>query len=69
VVVTVDAPAYAKLAADAQAKATGETVEPDTEADEMAAKRMRALRHALAEYELRAYTVVPGKELGEILAR
>jgi uncharacterized protein (DUF58 family) len=69
VVVTVDAPAYAKLAADALAASTGETVEPDTEADEMAAKRMRALRHALAEYELRSYTITPGKALGEALAR
>ena len=35
----------------------------------MAAKRMRALRHALAEYELRSYAVTPGRELGEVLAR
>jgi uncharacterized protein (DUF58 family) len=69
VVVTVDAPAYAKVAADALAASTGETVVPDTEADEMAAKRMRALRHALAEYELRSYTITPGKALGEVLAR
>ena len=61
VVVTLDAPAFAKFAADAQAASTGETVEPDTEADELAAKRMRALRHALAEYELRSYTVTPGQ--------
>jgi hypothetical protein len=47
----------------------GETVAPDTEADELTAKRMRALRHALAEYELRSYSIVPGRELGEILAR
>ena len=68
-VVTVDAPAYAKLAADALAASTGEMAEPDTEADEMAAKRMRALRHALAEYELRSYTITPGVALGEALAR
>ena len=29
---------------------------------------MRALRHALAEYELKTYTVVPGKPLGEVLS-
>jgi uncharacterized protein (DUF58 family) len=69
VVVSVDAPAYAKLGAQALAASTGEKVTPDAEADEMAAKRTRALRHALAEYELRSYTVVPGKELGEVLAR
>jgi len=68
-VVTVDAPAYAKLAADALAASTGDTVTADTEADEMAAKRVRALRHALAEYELRSYSITPGKALGEVLAR
>jgi uncharacterized protein (DUF58 family) len=31
-------------------------------------KRARALRHALAEYELKSFTVTPGKPLGEILA-
>ena len=42
---------------------------PDPEADELAAKRARALRHALAEYELRSYVITPGRPLGEILAR
>jgi len=32
-------------------------------------KRVRALRHALAEYELRSYSITPGKALGEVLAR
>ena len=36
---------------------------------EMVAKRGRALRHALAEYELRSYVITPGRPLGEILAR
>jgi len=69
VVVTLDAPAFAKVAADGHAESTGESVEPDNEADELAAKRTRALRHALAEYELRSYSVAPGKALGEMLAR
>jgi hypothetical protein len=69
VVVTLDAPAFAKYADDTQPGSTGEIVEPDSEADELAAKRTRALRHALAEYELRSYSVTPGKALGEILAR
>ena len=34
-----------------------------------ARKRARALRHALAEYELPAFTIVPGRPLGEVLAR
>jgi uncharacterized protein (DUF58 family) len=33
------------------------------------AKRARALRHALAEYDLPSYVVTPGRPLGEILAR
>ena len=41
----------------------------DVEADELAAKRARALRHALAEYELKSFVVTPGRPLGEILAR
>jgi len=69
VVVTLDAPAFAKFAPDAQAASTGEAGEPDSDADDLAAKRTRALRHALAEYELRSYSVTPGRALGEILAR
>ncbi len=38
-------------------------------AAEVAAKRGRALRHALAEYELPAHVVTPGRPLGEILVR
>ncbi len=36
---------------------------------EVAAKRARALRHALAEYELPSYAIVPGRPLGELLSR
>ena len=36
---------------------------------ELAAKRARALRHGLAEYELPAYALTPGRPLGEVLAR
>jgi uncharacterized protein (DUF58 family) len=68
-VVTLDAPAFERYAAQARLAGTGETVPTDPEADELAAKRVRALRHALAEYELPAYTVTPGRALGEILAR
>jgi uncharacterized protein (DUF58 family) len=41
----------------------------DAAANEAAAKKFRAIRHALAEYELPAYPVAPGRSLGEILAR
>jgi uncharacterized protein (DUF58 family) len=46
---------------------------PASEADQAesgsTAKRARALRHALAEYELPTYAVEPGRPLGEVLAR
>ena len=69
VVVTLDAAAYDKIEKQARADATGEPYEPDEEAVELAAKRARALRHALAEYELRSFVITPGRALGEILAR
>ena len=69
VVVTVDAAAYARAEVEARAALTGDRPVFDTEAVEAAAKRTRALRHALAEYELPAFTIVPGRALGEMLAR
>jgi uncharacterized protein (DUF58 family) len=56
VVVLLDAPAFDPL--------------PDglEEADQQR-KRARALRHALAEYELPTYLVGPDRDLGEVLAR
>ncbi len=36
---------------------------------EVAGKHARAIRHALAEYELPAYVLTPGRTLGEALAR
>lgn len=41
----------------------------DAAANDAAAKKFRAIRHALAEYELPAYPVAPGRSLSEILAR
>jgi uncharacterized protein (DUF58 family) len=67
-VVTVDAAAYARAEAEAHAAAIGGDPVVDHEAAEAAAKRARALRHALAEYELRTFTVTPGRPLGEVLA-
>jgi len=75
VVVTLDAAAFARAAAVAplddrgpgDARDGGAEV-TDRAAAELAAKRARALRHALAEYELRSYTIRPGVPLGEALA-
>jgi uncharacterized protein (DUF58 family) len=41
--------------------------EPDQAAGSSRAQRVRALRHALAEYEVPTYTVTPGRALGEVL--
>jgi uncharacterized protein (DUF58 family) len=41
----------------------------DPEDAELVRQRQRALRHALAEYELPTYVAVPGRPLGEVLAR
>jgi hypothetical protein len=67
-VVTVDAAAYARAEAEAKTVKTGIAPVEDPVATEATAKRARALRHALAEYELKAYTVTPGRPLGEVLA-
>jgi hypothetical protein len=69
VVVTVDAAAYARAEDEARAARADDRPVVDAEAVEAAAKRARALRHALAEYELPAFTIVPGRSLGEVLAR
>jgi uncharacterized protein (DUF58 family) len=68
VVLALDAAAYHRAAHPAPAD-TVEGGPPPSEVDEETAKRARALRHALAEYELTAFTITPGRPLGEILAR
>jgi hypothetical protein len=66
--VTLDAGAYARAEAEARAAVTGGSPVIDPEATELAAKRSRALRHALAEYELKAFIITPHRPLGEVLA-
>ncbi len=68
VAITVDAEAYDRLARDDQARVAGlPPYEPDPAEAEARAKRVRALRHALAEYELPTYRLTPGRPLGEVL--
>jgi hypothetical protein len=67
VVVLADAAAYARAEAAARAEHTGTLVASDPAVEEAAAKRRRALYHALAEYELKAHTIVPNRPLGEVL--
>jgi uncharacterized protein (DUF58 family) len=69
VVVTVDAAAAERIEWSERER-TGERVHPrDPAADEQRAQRARALRHALAEYELRVHQVVPGGPIAEALAK
>jgi ABC-type polar amino acid transport system ATPase subunit len=69
VVVTFDVGEYDRVARAATTAASGGQVVVDAAEAEAAAKRARALRHALAEYELPFYVVTPGRPLGEVLIR
>ena len=67
VVVTLDAAAFDRVARGERERA-GEIVPPlDPLVEEQRAQRTRALRHALAEYELKVRTVSPGQTLAEAL--
>jgi len=68
VAVTLDGPAYERVAAAERERVEGGAVlEVDEAAAQARAQRVRALRHTLAEYELPAFTVGPGRPLGEVL--
>jgi hypothetical protein len=70
VAVTLDAEAYDRHARELEARLNGRPpYEPDAATRELRAQRVRALRHALAEFELRVFTVLPERPLGEILVR
>jgi len=68
VVVTLDAAAYSRAVEEARARLGGGQAVADPTVEELRAKRARALRHALAEYELKTHTITPGRPLGEVLA-
>jgi uncharacterized protein (DUF58 family) len=69
VVVTVDAAAAEQIERSERERGGERLTPPDPAADEHRAQRSRALRHALAEYELRVHQVIPGGPLAEALAR
>jgi uncharacterized protein (DUF58 family) len=69
VVVTLDAGAYERHAEVTRARVTGGSALPaDPEAEAARAKRLRAIRHTLAEFELRGHVIVPARPLAELLA-
>jgi uncharacterized protein (DUF58 family) len=68
VVVTFDVEGYERYARDQELRRRGQ--EPEPEDPERAAKRtktVRALRHALAEFDIEVHTVMPGRPLAELL--
>jgi uncharacterized protein (DUF58 family) len=65
VVVTLDAVAADQLDRAERARAGEPVGELDPGIIEQRAKRARALRHALAEYELKVHALVPGRSLAE----
>ena len=67
VVVTLDAPAADALDRAHRARLGEAVVEPDQRVVEQRAQRARALRHALAEFELKVHALTPGRPLSETL--
>jgi hypothetical protein len=68
VAVTFDMDAFERYAREEEARLQRlPPYEPDPAAVQARAKRARALRHALAEYEVPTYTVTPARALGEVL--
>jgi uncharacterized protein (DUF58 family) len=69
VVVTFDVGAYDRFARDEELRRRGKPAEPEDPAETAARKQAaRALRHALAEFDISMHTVVPARPLGELLA-
>ena len=69
VVLALDADAFRRAADPTSDGRDGGRAPSSPAAGEEARQRVRALRHALAEYELTTYTIAPGRPLGEILVR
>jgi uncharacterized protein (DUF58 family) len=67
VVVSVDVAAYARFARDEEMKRTRRPAGPRDAEDEEGAQANRALRHALAEFDVAVHTVTPARPLGELL--
>ena len=67
-VVTLDAAAFDRYAPAGEPTVADAATVRGPAIDELVAKHARALRHALAEYELPTFTITPGRPLGELLA-
>jgi len=69
VVVAVDAAAAERIERSERERAGERLSVIDPAVEEQRAQRARALRHALAEYELRVHRVIPGTSIAEALAQ
>jgi uncharacterized protein (DUF58 family) len=69
IVLPLDAAAFDRFPGSRSTALAGDVADQPPEPDGDLAKRVRTLRHALAEYELASLTIMPGRPLGEILAR
>jgi uncharacterized protein (DUF58 family) len=69
VVVTIDGAAAERHERTERARSGERLMPQDPAVEEQRAQRARALRHALAEYELRVHAVAPGAPLSEALGK
>ena len=67
VVVALDATAADQLERTERVRAGESVTEPDRAAVDQRAQRARAIRHALAEYELNVHQLTPGRPIAESL--
>jgi uncharacterized protein (DUF58 family) len=69
VAIIFDIPAFRRQALEDEYRRRGlATPPPDPDADAPLRQDMRALRHALSEFDVAVHVVVPGRPLGEVLA-
>jgi len=67
--VSFDVGAFDRFARDEDLRRHGKPAEPeDPELTASRKQAARALRHALAEFDVTMHTVVPSRPLGELLA-
>jgi hypothetical protein len=68
VAVTFDRAAFALAGRNAEQKRRGlPPEEPDADEEQESAQQLRALGHALAEFDVKLHVVRPGRPLGELL--
>jgi uncharacterized protein (DUF58 family) len=68
VAITFDIAAFQRYALDEESRRRGvELPPPAEEEDALLKQRTRALRHALSEFDVAVHTVVPARQLGEVL--